>query len=60
MLVFLVLRPVVKTLVLIPCDPDFPYAALETTGCAAFIKETRMKFLNANKFYTKSGGLAFR
>jgi hypothetical protein len=55
MLVFLVLRPVVKTLVLIPCDPDFPYAALETTGCAAFIKESRMKFLNATNFYGKSG-----
>jgi hypothetical protein len=59
MLVFLALRPLVKVLVLISCDPDFPYAALETTGCAAFIKESRMKFLNANNFYGKSGGLHF-
>lgn len=51
MLVFLVLRPVVKALVLIPCDPDFRYAALETTGCAALIQESRMKFLKAHNFY---------
>jgi len=25
-------------------DPDFLYAALDTTACAAFIKESRMRF----------------
>jgi hypothetical protein len=35
--------------------PDFLYAALDTTACAAFIKESRMKFVNANQFHRKSG-----
>jgi hypothetical protein len=26
-----------------PGDPDLPYAALEMSACAAFIKESRMK-----------------
>jgi hypothetical protein len=34
---------------------DFLYAALDTTACAAFIKESRMNFANANKFHRKSG-----
>jgi hypothetical protein len=37
-------------------DPDFLYAALEMTACAAFIKESRMYFTNANQPHTKSGG----
>jgi hypothetical protein len=28
----------------IPGDPDFLYAALEMTACAAFVKESRMNF----------------
>jgi hypothetical protein len=35
--------------------PDFLYAALDTTGCAAFIKENRTKFVNANQVHRKSG-----
>jgi hypothetical protein len=34
--------------------PDFLYAALDTTACAAFIKESRMNFANANKLHRKS------
>ena len=37
-------------------DPDFLYAAPDTTACAAFSKESRMKFDNANKLDRKSGG----
>jgi hypothetical protein len=37
-------------------DPDFLYAALDTTACAAFIKESRMKFASATKLRRKSGG----
>jgi hypothetical protein len=37
-------------------DPDFLYAALDTTACAAFIKESRMNFANANQLHRKSGG----
>ena len=36
-------------------DPDFLYAAPDTTACAAFSKESRMKFANANKLDRKSG-----
>jgi hypothetical protein len=35
--------------------PDFLYAALDTTACAAFIKESRMNLANANKLHRKSG-----
>jgi hypothetical protein len=35
--------------------PDFLYAAPDITACAAFIKESRMKFANANKLHRKSG-----
>jgi hypothetical protein len=28
--------------------PDFLYAALDRAACAAFTKESRMKFANAN------------
>jgi hypothetical protein len=31
------------------------HAALETTACATFIKESRMKFANAIKIHRKSG-----
>ena len=55
MLVFLVLRPVVKSPGFDPRDPDFPYGALETTVCGFLIKESRMKFHNANNYYRKSG-----
>jgi hypothetical protein len=36
-------------------DPDFLYAAKETTACAAFIKESRMNFANARDLDRKSG-----
>jgi hypothetical protein len=36
-------------------DPDFLYAALDTTACAAFIKESRMNFADANNLHRKSG-----
>jgi len=36
--------------------PDFLYAAPDTTACAAFSKESRMKFANATKLHRKSGG----
>jgi hypothetical protein len=32
------------------------HAALETTACAAFVKESSMKCANATKFHGKSGG----
>ena len=35
--------------------PDFLYAALNTTACAAFIKESRMHFANASRLHRKSG-----
>jgi hypothetical protein len=37
-------------------DPDFLHGAPPTSSCAAFIKESRMEFANANKVYRKSGG----
>ncbi len=36
-------------------DPDFLYAALDRTACAAFIKESRMKCTEADKLHRKSG-----
>jgi hypothetical protein len=36
-------------------NPDFLYAALDTTACAAFFKESRMKCANATKLHRKSG-----
>jgi hypothetical protein len=36
--------------------PDFLYVAPSTTACAAFSKESRMKFANANELHRKSGG----
>jgi hypothetical protein len=36
-------------------DPDFLYAALDTTAYAAFFKESRMKFANATELSRKSG-----
>ena len=35
-------------------------AALDTTTCAAFIKESRMKFTDATKFNRKSGVAQWR
>jgi hypothetical protein len=37
-------------------DPDFLYAAPPVFACAAFIEESRMKFLNSSKPLRKSGG----
>ena len=36
-------------------DPDFLYAAPDMSACAAFSKESRMKFANATKLHRKSG-----
>jgi hypothetical protein len=36
-------------------DPDFLYAAEETTACAAFIKESRMGFADTMNLDRKSG-----
>ena len=36
-------------------NPDFLYAAPDTTASAAFIKESRMNFANANQLHRKSG-----
>ena len=41
-------------------DPDFLYAAPDTTTCAAFSKESRMKFANATKINRKSGVAQWR
>jgi hypothetical protein len=35
--------------------PDFLHGAPPTAACAAFIKESRMKFANASKLDRKSG-----
>jgi hypothetical protein len=35
--------------------PDFLHGAPPTPACAAFIKESRMKFANASKLDRKSG-----
>jgi hypothetical protein len=37
-------------------DPDFLYVAPSKTVCAAFSKESRMKFASAAKVHRKSGG----
>jgi hypothetical protein len=37
-------------------DPDFLYVAPSMTACAAFSKESRMRFANANELHRKSGG----
>jgi hypothetical protein len=34
--------------------PNFLHAALDMTACAAFIKESRMKFASAYKLHRKS------
>jgi hypothetical protein len=36
-------------------DPDFLHMAPNRSACAAFIKESRMKFANANNLHRKSG-----
>jgi L-rhamnose isomerase/sugar isomerase len=36
-------------------DPDFLDTALDTTACAAFSKESRMNFADANQLHRKSG-----
>jgi hypothetical protein len=38
-----------------PTYPDFLHGAPPTFACAAFIKESRMKFTNASKLNRKSG-----
>jgi hypothetical protein len=38
-----------------PTYPDFLHVAPPTAACAAFIKESRMKFANASKLHRKSG-----
>jgi hypothetical protein len=38
-----------------PTYPDFLLGAPPTTACAAFIKESRMKFASASKIHRKSG-----
>jgi hypothetical protein len=38
-----------------PRYPDFLHGAPPTAACAAFIKESRMKFANAIKLVRKSG-----
>jgi hypothetical protein len=37
--------------------PDFLYAALPSVACAAFCKESRMKFIKATELHRKSGGM---
>ena len=36
-------------------NPNFLYSALDTTACAAFIEESRMKCAEANKLHRNSG-----
>jgi hypothetical protein len=38
-----------------PTYPDFLHGSPPTSACAAFIKESRMKFDNASKLDRKSG-----
>jgi hypothetical protein len=38
-----------------PTYPDFLHGAPPTPACAAFIMESRMKFVNASKLDRKSG-----
>jgi hypothetical protein len=38
-----------------PMVPDFLHGAPPTGACAAFIKESRMKFVNAKELDRKSG-----
>jgi hypothetical protein len=38
-----------------PMYPDFLHEAPPTPACAAFIKESRLKFASANKLDRKSG-----
>jgi hypothetical protein len=40
-------------------DPDFLYAAPPMFACAAFIKESRMKFLYSTKPHRKDGRPGF-
>ena len=35
--------------------PDSLYAALDTSACAAFFTESRMRLIDSNKAHTKSG-----
>jgi hypothetical protein len=41
-------------------NSDFLYAALDMTVCAAFFKESRVRFVNGNKPYRKSEGSSGR
>jgi hypothetical protein len=38
------------------CDPDFLHAASASFECAAFCKESRMKFASATELHRKSRG----
>jgi hypothetical protein len=40
--------------------PDFLHGAPPRAACAAFIKESRMKYANARKLDRKSGGALWR
>jgi hypothetical protein len=42
-----------------PACPDFLYAAKERVTCAAFIEESRMECIDANRLHRKSGVRAF-
>jgi len=44
---------------LLPLNPDFLYAALDTIAYAAFIMESRMNFVNAINLNRKSGSSDF-
>jgi hypothetical protein len=41
-------------------DPDFLYVAPFMTACAAFSRESRMRFADANELHRKSGGAQSR
>jgi hypothetical protein len=43
-----------------PMYPDFLHEAPPTDACAAFIKESRMKFVNARELDRKSGCTPWR
>jgi hypothetical protein len=44
-----------EALVLPGLNPDIPYAALDATAYAAFVKESRKKRAGATKLHRKSG-----
>jgi hypothetical protein len=38
-------------------DPDFLYAALDTSAYAAFLTESRMRLIDSNKLHRKPGSI---